>query len=186
MAGATPALLIIDMISPLDFPDAERMAGPALAAARRIRSLRARFHARGWPVVFANDNFARWRADFRELTAIAAAAGGSASQIATLLAPLPDDYFVLKPKHSAFLASPLPVLLAKLGVRRLVLTGMALEGCVTATATDANAREYEVAVVSDAVAGLPGLHAPSLQVLRGSSAARVIDSRRVLAWAAAG
>src|SRR5690606_33426830 len=138
------ALLVIDMIGMLDFPGADRLAPAALRAARAIRTLRARFHERGWPVIYANDNFAHWQSDFRELVAMASATPGAAQKIAGLLEPAPEDYFVLKPKHSAFLETALPILLAKLGVHRLLLTGMALEACVMATAIDANAREFEV------------------------------------------
>lgn len=180
----TPALLVIDMISRLDFDGAERMAGAAIAAARRIHRLRQHFHRNGWPVIYVNDNFAQWQADFRELIAMAAAAGDAPRQIATLLDPDPRDHFVLKPKHSAFLATPLPVLLAKLDVRELLLTGMALESCILATALDANAREYAVAVARDAVAGLPRLRKPTLDVLAGAKAARVINSASALAWRA--
>lgn len=180
----TPALLVIDMISRLDFDGAERMAGAAVAAARRIRRLRQHFHRHGWPVIYVNDNFAQWQADFRELIAMAAASGDAPRQIATLLDPDPRDHFVLKPKHSAFLATPLPVLLSKLDVRELLLTGMALESCILSTALDANAREYAVAVARDAVAGLPRLRKATLDVLAGSKAARVINSASALAWRA--
>lgn len=181
---APAALLVIDMISLLDFPRGERMAPRAVAAARRIRFLRRQFQDRDWPVVFANDNFARWRSDFREQVAMVVHAGGAPCEIATRLDPGPADHFVLKPKHSAFLGTPLGVLLAKLGVRRLALTGMALESCVLATAIDANSREFEVAVVRDAVAGLPELAAPTIRVIEGSSVARVLGSRGVMEWAA--
>lgn len=181
--GAPAALLVIDMIGLLDFPGADRMASRAVAAARRIQSLRRGFHDRDWPVVFANDNFARWRSDFREQVAMAMHAGGAPCEIATRLDPGPRDHFVLKPKHSAFLSTPLPVLLTKLGVRRLLLTGMALESCVLATAIDANSREYEVAVVRDGVAGMPDLAAPTLKVLQGTGAATVIGCRSAMAWA---
>ncbi|MDH5833556.1 cysteine hydrolase family protein [Luteimonas kalidii] len=180
------ALLVIDMINRLDFPGAERMAPGAIAAARRIQALRDRFHARDWPVIFANDNFADWRSDFRELVAMALNTDGAPATIAKLLAPDARDYVVLKPKHSAFLATPLPVLLAKLEVRRLLLTGLALESCVLATAADANAREFEVAIVRDAVAGLPGLRMQALATLAGSGTARLLPSSQALAWAGAG
>ncbi len=185
--GSAPAaLLVIDMIGLLDFPRAARMAPRAVAAARRIQGLRRGFHDRDWPVVFVNDNFARWQSDFHEQVAMAVQAGGAPCEIATLLDPGPRDHFVLKPKHSAFLATPLPVLLAKLGVRRLLLTGMALESCVLATAIDANSREFEVAVVRDGVAGLPELAAPTLKVLQGSGTAQVLGSRSAMAWAGSG
>lgn len=180
-ASAPPALLVVDMISLFDFPGAGRMG--LLPAARGIQALRRRFHAEGWPVVYANDNFARWLCGFDDLVGMAAAAGGMAREVVGLLAPAAQDYQVLKPKHSAFLATPLAVLLAKLGVRRLLVTGMALESCVLATAIEANARELEVVVSRDAVAGRPELRAAAFKVLSGSRAARVLGNRAALAWA---
>jgi len=177
-------LLVVDMIGLFDFPGAERIAPSAVRAARAIAGLRERFHRRGWPVVFANDNFARWQSDFRELVAMAGATPGAAQRIAALLEPGPDDHFVLKPKHSAFQCTALPVLLAKLGVRRILLSGTALESCILATAIDANAREYGVAVVRDAVAGRPDLRAATLKVLEGAKTAKVVDAGRAVAWGA--
>lgn len=177
------ALLIIDMISLMDFQTAGEIAASTVAAARRIAGLRRQCHERGWPVIFANDNFSRWQADFRELVAMARARGGAAATLVDLLPPLPQDYFVLKPKHSAFLASPLPVLLAKLNVKRLLITGVALESCVLATALDANARQFQVAIVRDGVAGLPELHAATLQVLNRSHAATLVEAGTAMAWA---
>ena len=170
------------MIGLFDFPDADRMAPGAVRAARCIRGFRDAFHRRGWPVVYANDNFAHWQSDFRELIAMASATPGAPQRIAALLEPGPDDYFILKPKHSAFLATALPVLLAKLGVRRILLAGMALEACVMATAIDANAREYQVGVAREAVAGLPALRASAFKVLAGSKAAEVLGGDRAIAW----
>lgn len=175
-ASAVPALLIIDMVGLFDFPGADRLAPGAVRAARRIRALRDGFHEAGWPVVYANDNFAHWQSDFRELVAMASAIDGAPREIAALLEPGPGDHFVLKPKHSAFLYTALPVLLAKLGVRRLLLTGMALESCVLATAIEGNAREYSVGVARDAVAGQPALRASALKVLAGSKAAHLVDA----------
>src|SRR5690606_8917509 len=80
-APAPPALLVIDMINRLDFDGAERMAPGALAAARRIGALRVRFHARAWPVLYANDTVAHWRADFRELVAMPARPEGARAKL---------------------------------------------------------------------------------------------------------
>jgi nicotinamidase-related amidase len=144
-------LLIIDMINPLDFPEGAAVAPRALAAARNIARLKARLKAGGHPVVYANDNFTRWRMGFTEIVAICTN-GSRGADVARLLIPEPDDHFVLKPKHSAFFETPLETLLAKLQARRLVITGMATDGCVLATAMDAHMREYEVHVPRDCVA----------------------------------
>lgn len=160
-----PALIIIDMVSAFDFPEAAALRASVLAAARDIRRLREHFHRRGYPVIYANDNFANWHADFGGLVAMARAAGGLGKAVVDLLPPSPEDYFILKPKHSAFLATALPVLLAKLAVKRVYLAGMTADSCVMATAVDANAREYEVRVVSGAVAGLAAVKRRALSLV---------------------
>jgi nicotinamidase-related amidase len=72
--------------------------------------------------------------------------------IVDLLAPAADDYFVLKPKHSGFYSTALEVLLAYLGARTLILTGMAGNICVLLTASDAYMRDFRLIVPSDCVA----------------------------------
>lgn len=151
-AAGGPALLILDMISTWDFPDAERLLPGARAVAPAIARLARRFRAAGRPVVYANDNRGRWRSDFRELVAQSLTAGGDGAAITQLLAPDACDYFVLKPKHSAFYATPLEPLLLDLGVGRLVVTGVAADQCVLATVSDARMRDREVVVPHDCVA----------------------------------
>ena len=61
------ALLLIDVINDLEFPTGKQMLKPALRAARRIASLKRHAHELGVPVIYANDNFGRWRSDFNEV-----------------------------------------------------------------------------------------------------------------------
>ena len=70
----------------------------------------------------------------------------SGAAIAACLAPGDADYFVLKPKHSAFFATPLDLLLRHLRVRRLLLSGVAGDQCVLLTAIEARMQDYDVAV----------------------------------------
>lgn len=60
-----------------------------------------------------------------------------------------DDYFVLKPLQSAFVATPLAQLLDVLHVHRLIMTGVASDQCVLNTATDARMRDLEVVTPRD-------------------------------------
>jgi nicotinamidase-related amidase len=71
--------------------------------------------------------------------------------VTKLLHPDKDDYFVLKPKHSGFYATPLELLLTYLNVRRLILTEVAGNSCILHTAADAYIREFELTVPSDCV-----------------------------------
>lgn len=59
-----------------------------------------------------NDNFGRWKSDFRRLVEHCLNDGVPGEEIARVLQPEEDDYFVLKPKHSAFFETPLDTLLA--------------------------------------------------------------------------
>lgn len=94
----------------------------------------------------------QWRSDFRATLDNALAPGMPGRDIAKLLAPEPDDYFVLKPKHSAFYGSALELLLSYLGAELIVIAGFAGDICVRFTAQDAFLRDIEIVVASDAVA----------------------------------
>jgi nicotinamidase-related amidase len=72
--------------------------------------------------------------------------------IALQLQPDEDDYFVLKPRHSAFFQTNLEILLGYLGVTTLIITGMAADICVLFSANDAYMRNFRIAVPSDCVA----------------------------------
>jgi nicotinamidase-related amidase len=157
MSSATPhrtrsALLLIDVINHMDFPGAGSLVAHALPMARRIQALKARLKAAGVPCIYCNDNFGRWRSDFRALVEHCVTSDVPGRPVASLLKPEPDDYFVLKPKHSAFYATPLDLLLRELGANRAILAGVAGNLCVLFSAHDAYMRDYLVHVPSDCVA----------------------------------
>lgn len=177
------ALLIVDMINPLDFSGGAAVLPLATAAAERIARLKKRLHQSGVPVIYINDNFAHWQMDFRELVAICSHDSRGAP-LAQLLAPDRDDHFVLKPKHSAFYETPLATLLAKLEVRHLVITGLATDNCILATAMDAHIREYRVHVPRDCVATASRVRGDrALALMRDSLELDVRTSRYVQATA---
>src|SRR5688572_23782004 len=119
------AMLIIDMINDFDFDGAETMLPRVLAAAKATAALKQRARQAGVPVVYVNDNFGRWRSDFRSLLQHCLKKGVRGKPIAELLKPDADDYFVLKPKHSGFQFTTLDVLLEHLGAQTLILSGVA-------------------------------------------------------------
>ena len=174
------ALLVLDMINLFDFVGGRPLARNALAIVPALSRLRARFDRAGAPVVYVNDNFTCWQGEFSDLVARCLDAGGIPAAIAGELRPRPRHYYILKPKHSAFLATALPVLLAKLGVRRVVVAGLAADSCVLATAQDANMREYAVWVPGDCVAAQSEARRDgALALLEESIGAHVAGSTRV-------
>lgn len=145
------ALLLIDVINPLSFPEAKQLSRFIPTMARNISRLKRRVQQAGVPVIYVNDNFGRWRSDFRHQIEYCRKKGARAAELAELLRPDPSDYFVLKPKHSGFFATTLETLLRYLGTRRLILTGIAGNFCVLFTANDAYMRDYELFVPCDCV-----------------------------------
>lgn len=145
-------LLLVDFVNPLDFDGADRIARPAIAAARRTARLKALLTARGVQAIYANDNFGAWRSEFSRLVESCRQRPGPSRRLVELLAPAPADIAVLKPRHSAFFATPLAVLLAQLGARRLVVAGLAADACVLFTASDAFLRGFQLWIPADCVA----------------------------------
>jgi nicotinamidase-related amidase len=147
------ALLIIDMINLLDFPEADGLLRFAKPVAKNILQLKEKFYKKKLPVIYVNDNFDEWLSDWKTVYAKCSAPGAKGSELAILLKPDDHkDYFILKPRHSGFESTPLEILLKKLRVKRLVVTGIAGDICVLFTAHDAHTREFEVVVPDNCLA----------------------------------
>jgi nicotinamidase-related amidase len=146
------ALLLIDVINELAFPEGDQLLEAALPAARRIAKLKRRARKLGIPAIYVNDNFGRWRSDFQGVVKRCLSPRSRGHELAKLLHPRRDDYFVLKPKHSAFFSTTLDTLLAYLGAETLILTGFAGNLCVLYSANDAYLRDLHLVVPSDCTA----------------------------------
>jgi nicotinamidase-related amidase len=177
-------LLILDMISCWRFPDAPALEHQAARIAPTIARLKERCVAARVPVIYANDNSGQWRSDFKFVVGQSLEAEGPGASITRQLEPGPEDYFVLKPKHSAFFATPLEILLDHLRAERLIIAGVAGDQCVINTAVDARMRDFDVIVPSDCIASLtPDRNRRAIEHLRDvlqvkASPARALRLRR--------
>lgn len=149
--SARVALLLIDVINDLEFDVGKAMLRHALPMARRIAQLKARAKAARVPVIYVNDNFGKWQSDLNAQVSHCLRDGVRGEPVVQLLRPEPEDYYVLKPKHSGFYASPLELLLERIGADTLVLTGISADNCVFFTACDAYLRDYSLVVPRDCV-----------------------------------
>src|SRR5689334_18533278 len=104
-AGA--ALLLIDWINDLEFDGGDCLLRHAHAIAKRVVSLKKRAHEAGIPVIYVNDNFGQWQSDFQRVIRHCLHEGVRGEPLAAALEPGPEDYFILKPKHSGFYATAL-------------------------------------------------------------------------------
>jgi nicotinamidase-related amidase len=124
----------------------------ALPMAAALAAFKRQAKAAGIPAIYANDNFGRWRSDFPKLVENCLKEDVRGRPIVAQLAPEEDDYFILKPKHSAFYQTNLQILLDYLGVSTVILTGMAGDICVLFSANDAYMRDLRVFVPGDCIA----------------------------------
>lgn len=143
------ALLMVDVINDLEFEGGDKVLRHALPMAKRLAALAGRARSAGIPVIYANDNFGKWRSDFRMTLEHCLNDGVRGERIPKLLAPEQSDYFVLKPKHSAFFATTLDTLLKYLETETLILAGIATDRCVLFTAGDAHMRDFHLLVPND-------------------------------------
>ena len=146
------ALLLIDVINDMDFEGSEALVRFAEPMARRLRVLKQRARDAGIATIYINDNFGKWRSDFRSLVEHCIHDDVPGREVARLLQPDEHDYFVLKPKQSAFFGTTLDTLLRNLGTRTLIITGVAGDNCILFSTNDAYMREYRLFIPSDCVA----------------------------------
>jgi nicotinamidase-related amidase len=149
-AGA--ALLLVDVVNDLDFPGSASLVRAAEAMAPPLARLAERARAAGLPVIYVNDNFGRWRSDWRHVVGRCLAPGSPGRKVVEWLKPQERDFFVLKPKHSGFFSTTLDLLLRHMRVKTVILAGIATDICILFTANDAYMRDYRIVVPRDCVA----------------------------------
>jgi ureidoacrylate peracid hydrolase len=92
----------------------------------------------------------------------------------------PEDHIVPKHRASVFYNTNLEGKLRMLGTRTLLIAGCNTEFCVESTVRDAYARDFDIVVARDCVAGInPAFHANSLEVFQAYFG-EVLDSPELL------
>src|SRR3954470_10191894 len=94
------ALLLVDVINDLSFPGGRALAQQTPEMTKRIAALKRRARKAGIATIYVNDNFGRWRSDFRATVNHCCGARMPGRQMVHRLRPTRRDYFVLKPMHS--------------------------------------------------------------------------------------
>jgi nicotinamidase-related amidase len=138
----------------LDFPRNEKLVAESVKLGERIAELKRRCRQAGISAIYVNDNYGRWRSDFSEVLRHSVRSDAPGRAMVEQLLPEPEDYIVLKPKHSAFYATPLQTLLEYLGAEAVILTGITTNACVMITAGDIYVRDFRLFLPSDGVAAL--------------------------------
>jgi nicotinamidase-related amidase len=172
--------LLVDVINDLTFPGNSTLVRQAKKLASEILSLKLRCRRAGIPAIYVNDNFGKWRSDVGSVLRHCLHAPAVRRALTEQLVPEEDDYVVLKPKHSAFYATPLDTLMEYMRTKAVILTGVTTNSCILLTAGELYVRDIKAYVPRDCVAGLtPRQHRTALYVMQNSFGATLCDSRRL-------
>ena len=143
----------------------------------RLATHKQRCRRAGIPAIYVNDNFGQWRSDAKSLVTSCLASECLGRPFVEPLRPDDEDYFVLKPMHSAFFQTPLEILLHYLGATSLILTGLATNSCIICTAHDAKMRNFSLHVPSDCCAARTRReHEQAIEHLKEMTDASVVAS----------
>lgn len=78
-----------------------------------------------------------------------ASTGPNSAQAPEGLRPQPGDYTIIKPRWSAFFQTELDLILRRLDIRTVILTGTTTPNCVRTSCYDAISLEYNTVVLTD-------------------------------------
>ncbi len=184
-----PVLVVIDMVK--DYFDASkglaitRLAAPIVPAINRLAGV---FRQRHWPVVFSTDAFDKDDFFFRSRMKPHALAGTPGAELIDDLERHPRDYWLPKPRMSAFFKTGLEHWLRERDVTLCAIAGVATHFCVLATALDALCHDFQAVLLEDCcMAPSLSTHEQTLATYRRNSLYplfRVLSTRDFLAAAA--
>ncbi|MER2060816.1 MAG: isochorismatase family cysteine hydrolase [Niallia sp.] len=152
MEASNTALLIIDMINDFNFDHGNILAEKALIIAEQIQLLKNQCQKENIPIIYINDHYNLWQAELNKV--VEYCSNEKSDQVIDKIKPNDSDYFLIKPRHSAFYGTALYTLLNQLQVKKLILTGIAGNICVLFTANDAYMREYPLLIPDNCIASV--------------------------------
>ena len=153
------ALLVIDMQNGFIHEKSSLFIDGAPATVPACAKVIGGCRERGIPVFFVTRAYASDGSDVEHTRRVAWEAGGkplSPGCAKEISVEMPEafgkderDYHIVKPRYSAFFATELDLVLRRLGVRKVVLSGTTTPNCIRTICYDAISLDYEVIVLSD-------------------------------------
>ncbi|WP_041782052.1 cysteine hydrolase family protein [Mycolicibacterium chubuense] len=172
-------VLVIDMMNTYRHPDADKLIPHVEPIIDPLSRLVASAHERDVDLVYVNDNYGDFSAEFSDI--VRGALDGERPDLVKPIVPQHGCRVMTKVRHSAFYATSLAYLLSQLKPERLILTGQVTEQCILYTALDAYVRHFPVVVPPDAVAHIdPALGDAALQMMERNMSAEIIPSAECL------
>ncbi len=148
-----PAIIVVDMVKDT-FKEGSRLPitqeGKAIIS--NIQRLLKEARHKGFPVIFANDDFLKEDFIFKGRFKFHSIRGTEGAEVVEDLKPEPADRVLPKRRFSAFFKTDLDQVLRSLGADTIVVTGLTTEFCVLTTVMDGLCHDFFVIVLEDCCA----------------------------------
>jgi nicotinamidase-related amidase len=144
------AVLFIDLINDFQFEGGEKLLTHTEEILPNILRLRQFAEENQLPIIYINDHYRLWQ--YNQAKIIDYCTNDANEHIMEKIKPKPNDYFLIKPQHSAFFQTPLQSLLQDLKRTHLIISGIAGDICVLFTAKDAYMYQYSMHVPKNCMA----------------------------------
>lgn len=143
-------VLLIDFINDFHFNRGEKLITHTEEILPNILKLKSFAKQHSLPVIYINDHFGLWQAGPKQL--MDHCTNDRSRNVIQNLKPNEEDYFLIKPQHSAFYQTPLESLLKDLGKTNLIMSGVAGDICILFTAKDAYTNNYTLHIPENCIA----------------------------------
>jgi nicotinamidase-related amidase len=162
-----PALLIIDMVKD-NFEESKKLPITPFAKAiiAPINNLSRIFREQGWHVVFSTDSFHEEDFIFKGRMKPHSLAGTEGAEIVEGLERAPQDYWLPKPRFSAFFNTGLEHWLREREITLCAVGGIATHFCVLTTVMDAICHGFKAVLLEDCAAAYADIHEQTLNNYR--------------------
>lgn len=149
------ALLIIDMQETFLDETSSHFLKKGREVIPHVQKLQNFFREKNLPVIFVK-RVHRGAVDVDKprlpIADTFAKIGTKGANIIEELSPKEDEIVITKKRFSAFFYTELELILRRLGIDTLILTGVQTPNCIRATAVDGLSYDYDVYIVSDGTA----------------------------------
>ncbi|BAC11981.1 isochorismatase family cysteine hydrolase [Oceanobacillus iheyensis] len=144
------AVVFVDLINDFQFDGGDDLLHHTKQILPNVIKLRSFAKENNLPIIYVNDHYGLWQADFNKV--IDYCTNEKSKEIIDKIKPDEDDYFLIKPQHSAFFQTPLHSLLIELERNHVILAGIAGDICILFSAKDAYMYKIDMSIPKNCMA----------------------------------
>ncbi|MDD6087947.1 MAG: cysteine hydrolase [Desulfovibrionaceae bacterium] len=151
------ALMIIDMQQDFVYPSSPLCVAGAASTVPLIQKILEFARSQKWPVIHIIREHHPFGTDIEKSRSVLfhdgkgiCIPGSEGWQVIPQLKPEKEEFIIRKRRFSAFFGTELDMVLRRLGIERILVTGTQYPNCIRSTVVDGMSLDYDMVVVTDA------------------------------------